>query len=428
MSTSCVDNNGTNNAVGSGRRIQVLDYIRAMAIIHVFIYHYFMEWFNASFMVVPEGIVNNLDRLQVFKDGGLFGLVKNLASFLLVYGFSAVNIFLVVSGFVLALGWLKKETKENLLYFYWRKYKRILVPFYASLLLGVGMFFLRNFLFPSEGGPPIFSLLDGLKMLFVPFLVYDIELLQKFNGDYWFVPLILQMYLLFPLLIFLLKKMGPWKFLLMIFVVSIGYRLYASYYLDTVPIGVYFETKNSYRLMVFALPRLFEFGFGMALGYWYAKGVDVLAYLGRARFLLAGLILGYGGFVLRMYRPGWAFCDMLMGVGLFPVLLFAVNWISHFWKGGEKVLKKVGKVSYPIYLLHHYFLNYLFLPLLSVAGLRGNEWAFWLLIIPYSAVCIWLGELANWLGKAFSDVFKWLGQANPVERWKRVLESIRVRN
>ena len=407
----------TENKPEKSGRIEVLDFIRALAIIHVFVFHYYMEWFKGSFMLIPQGIQANLPRLEIFKDGGIIGLIKNLFSFLFFYGFSAVNVFLVVSGFVLTYSLLSKKNKSEQLgggsrngifkwiwgwlIYYWKKFKRILLPFYASVVVGIFLLYFRNIVFPTLAGAPVYNWIDGLKLLFFPFLVFDMALVQKFNGDYWFVPLILQMYLIFPFLFFLLKKMKVLKFLILMLIICASFRFYATYFLDSVPIAVSWPSKNGYLYFSFFLPRIFEFSFGMVLGYLhYFKG-GVLAFLGRIRFFALGAIMAYTGYVFLMYKWGWVFSDLLMGTGLFPMLLGLANLIAKN-KWGEIALKKIGKLSYPIYLLHHYFLNYTLLPLLIVLGLAGNETAFWLVLLPYSILSVGLGQVAEWLELAWS--------------------------
>lgn len=396
-----------------------MDYVRALAIIHVFLFHYYMEWFKAGFMLIPQGFWANLPRLEIFRDGGVAGFLKNIFSFLFFYGFSAVNVFLVVSGFVLTYSFMKglakgEENKSGWLAFvlkwtryYLKKFKRILIPLYGSVLAGILFLYLRNWLFPSMAANPVYDGWDYLKMIFFPFLVFDYSLVQKFNGDYWFVPLILQMYLLFPILVFFLRKIGVWKFLLLLYVLCAGYRFYAAFYIDAVPIAVSWPSKESYYPYSFFLPRIFEFGFGMVLGYLQFKKGNVLDYLGRMRFFLIGAAMTYCGYFFLMYRWGWGLSDLLMGVGLFPLFLNLANFLARN-KFLARILKVTGEVSYSVYLLHHYFLNYILLPLLAVAGLAGNEAAFWLVMLPYSILSVGLGMAADYLEAAAVPAWMYL--------------------
>jgi peptidoglycan/LPS O-acetylase OafA/YrhL len=390
-------------------RIEVLDIVRALAIIHVIMYHYYIEWFQGSFLIVPDGVAANIPRLEVFKDGGVVGFIKNIFSFLFVYGFSSVNLFLILSGFVLTYSMLKRsaehsakasvkspsEVKNGTLKKFWgqffgRRLNRVLVPFYISVIIGVGFLFLRNVLFPAFASQPIYNWIDVLKLIFVPFVFFDFTLLQKFNGDYWFVPLILQLYVIFPLLFIILKKIGPWKFIIGAFLLTASYRFIATYYLDTVPMGVIYPSSNSYYLFSFFLPRLMEFCFGMFIAFYYFRRQDFIDRLTCGFCLIGGAILALSGFALSSYRFGWVFSDMTAGCGLF-IFFLGLGKLLMKNEIVKKTLTFIGGASYEIFLLHHYFLNYLMVPLIMVLGIR-NEAAFWLLIPFYVAISVLLGE------------------------------------
>jgi peptidoglycan/LPS O-acetylase OafA/YrhL len=378
---------------GPVKRIDLLDFVRALAIIHIIMYHYYLEWFKGSFLVVPEGILANLPRLEVFKDGGIFGAVKNIFSFLFAYGFTSVNLFLLLSGFVLTYSLLVrsgKGEKNKWRVFLWKRFKRVLVPFYISVVIGIGFLYLRNAVFPALGGAPMYGIWDCLKLLFVPFAFYDIQFLQLFNGDYWFVPLILQLYLIFPILYLLLKKTGPWKFLAGAFIVTVLYRFIAAYFLDSVPMGVIYPSANSYRLFSFFLPRLFEFGLGMALAYWHFNKARFLERVTCHICAAAGLVFSFSGFILNMYRWGWAFSDLCVAGGLFFLFLgIAKKFDGRRARG--RIMKTISGASYEIFLLHHYFLNYFLMPLIVTMGIK-NETGFWLLMPVFFVVAVLIGE------------------------------------
>jgi len=403
---------------GKIKRIGALDLIRAFAIIHIVIYHWYIEWYNGSFLIVPEGIGPNIERLQLFKDGGIIGLVKNLFSFIFAYGFTSVNLFLVLSGFVLTYGLLKRPGTVKWFAFMIKRIKRVFIPFYISVLIGIGFLYLRNFVFPAMAAAPLYGWLDGLKMLFFPFAFYDIQFLQKFNGDYWFVPLILQLYLVFPVLYWFLKKVGPVKFLVTVFLLTVSYRFVAAYYLDTVPMGVIYPSSNSYYLFSFFLPRLFEFGFGMALAYWQLRSRDFLENATCRLCLLMGLLFSFSGFALNSYRWGWIFSDLTVAVGLFFFFLGIAKIIGAASRTG-KVLCKVSDASYEIFLLHHYFLNYFLMPLILTIGIK-NETAFWLTMPVYLVAVILIGEGGRRLSKMTELALVRLKEAWPGKKKSRL--------
>jgi len=396
------------------RHIAVLDYIRAFAILHIVLYHYFLEYFQGSFLIVPDGIGANLPRLEVFKDGGIIGLIKNIFSFIFVYGFTSVNLFLVLSGFVLTYSLLnhqKSGQKISWPPYLWKRLKRILIPFYISVFLGVGFLYLRNFLFPQFAAAPIFDFVDVIKLFIPPFVFFDIQFLQKFNGDYWFIPLILQLYLVFPFLYMALKKIGVKKFLIAAFLIAAAYRYVAAFYLDSVPMGVIYPAANSYRLFSFFLPRLFEFCLGMGLAKMQFEKSTFLESISCRWCVFIGGILAFSGFVFDSFRLGWAVSDLFMAAGLFILFLGIARKIGHQKKaaplsGGPSaaaVLKKVSDSSYEIFLLYHYFLNYFLVPLLITLQFK-NETGFWLFLPVFVvAVCL-IGEIGRRMS-AFAEYF-----------------------
>lgn len=378
-------------------RLESLDFVRGLAIIHIFLYHYYIEWFQGSFLIVPEGVGANIDRLRIFQGGGLLDIVKNLFSFLWVYGFTSVNLFLLLSGFVLTFSAVKSNMEINgigdLWSFYVKKLKRLLIPFYVTLILGVGVLFLRNVLYPQFAAMPVYTWLDGLKTLFVPFLVYDISFLQKFNGDLWFITLILQLYILFPLLYHFLKKFGAWNFLFGCLAITVVYRFVASYWLDTAPMGVIFPARNSYLLFSFFLPRLFEFALGMSLGYAQYKGKDVLSKITGGWEFLASVAIMLIGFSLNSNRIGWSVSDAVISVGLFATLLNIGVYFARV-EFLKTAMLKLSESSYEIYLLHHYMLNYLLMPLILILGFK-NELGFWIGIPVFFIVAVVTGMIGQ---------------------------------
>jgi len=397
---------GVSSKVPSGKgHIGALDFIRALAIIHIVIYHWYIEWYNGSFLIVPEGVAANIPRLELFKDGGVLGALKNLFSFLFAYGFTSVNLFLLLSGFVLTYSLLTRPAAIKWLSFLRKRIKRVFIPFYISVAIGVGFLFLRNFLFPALGAAPIYDWIDGLKLLFFPFAFYDIQFLQKFNGDYWFIPLILQLYLVFPLLYLMLKKWGPARFLAVVFVATVSYRFLAAYFLDSVPMGVIYPASNSYRLFSFFLPRLFEFGLGMALAYLQIKSGSFIERVGCKICFIAGMFFSFAGFAMNAYQWGWIFSDMVVAAGLFFFFLGIARAIGTRSATG-KIMSRISGASYELFLFHHYFLNYFLMPLVVTLGIR-NETAFWLLMPLYLAAVILIGEGGRRLS-ALADVL-WNG-------------------
>jgi|GEM_PF-1309323 len=417
------------NKSAGAARVVILDYIRALLMIRIFLYHYYVEWFGASYFFVMDGPAANVGRMWVF-DGGVSGnggaidgfwslagwilaVFMNVFSWFFMYGFATVNVFLLISGFVLTLSMLNRGdgagagqaiskihgiwlAVRKWVLFNWKRLRRLIVPFYIAVLAGILFWYGRNLFFPQFADWPLFDLWDLGKLLVLPFLFFDMGLLQRFNGDYWFIVLILQLYLLFPVLYWVLKKVGVWKFMFFVAVLTFGYRYYAAFYLDGAPSGVLLPTEHSYRIYSFFLPRLFEFSFGMALGWLYFSNNKIFESFKKARWFWMGTAATLGGYFLLMYRWGWIFSDAVLGVGLFFLFFGIANWISGYGKI-TNYLKKIGESAYELYLWHHYFLNYFLMYLLFVLGLKGNEWVFFAVMPVYFVIVVYLGFFGKYL-------------------------------
>ncbi len=382
----------------------LLDLVRGLAIIFIFFYHYLQSFFGSTFLITADGFQNNLSRLIVFKGGGILDFFKNIFSILFAYGFAAVNIFIVLSGFVLTWAILNQEQFKKIIWwdFYFKKIKRILIPFYISVGITILLLIFRNYFFPQLNWLPDYGGFDLLKFIIPIFPFFDVHWLQQLNGDYWYIPLILQLYLIFPLLIWLMKKIGVIKFLWSTLLLTLAYRFLASYgyelllpwiklpFLDTAPMGVISTAQNSYYGFTFFLPRLFEFCFGMGLAFWQFQKKDVLKkIIGTWQFglFLLMTILGFGS---DYYRWGWIFSDCIIGVGFFGLTLNIANWVSQF-RLVEKILNFFSKTSYEIYLWHHNFLNLMFLPILAAVGWK-NGFGFWVFLPIYILLIALIGQ------------------------------------
>lgn len=120
----------------------------------------------------------------------------------LMYGRLAVVFFLVLSGFSLAIsaarnGWHPGGTAR----FLSRRAWRILPPYWAALVLSVAVAY---FIVPaSHFGPP------NLKTVVVyGLLAQDVAMAPTPNGAFWSIAVEAELYLLFPLLLFIRRRLG----------------------------------------------------------------------------------------------------------------------------------------------------------------------------------------------------------------------------
>jgi peptidoglycan/LPS O-acetylase OafA/YrhL len=192
------------------------------------------------------------------------------------------------------------------------------------------------------------------------------------NAAWWYFSMLIQFYLIFPLLFWTARKLGPGKFLL----AACALGFFVRYLMLIV-----YPQHGFWLLGGFAICRLPEFALGMALGTWHSQSRDrVEKFLLGGIGLLTGLIL-YPA-VQQLYHNGftYVFVDLATGACCLLVIVGVAGIISRF-PGPAKVLGLVGAFSYGLYLVHQPYVIWL--------GLRIREvpvWIFFLIVVATLAV------------------------------------------
>jgi peptidoglycan/LPS O-acetylase OafA/YrhL len=251
-------------------------------------------------------------------------------------GAQAVGVFLVLSGFGLTYGLAGKGSPAG----GWGSwYVRRLVRLFPVYWLAHLVYLVSPFVHRQDpiDYRLIFSLLGNR--------VYPVETMFYYmSPSWWFFGLLLQLYLVFPLLCGLLEKLGPWKYLVLCGTVTV-----LSRYLF---FGI-LQANGNYVQGAFFGCRLWEFGAGMVLARAYIRDAETV----EARlFSLSALAFGLAIYVLGVfsYRPSftYSFTDMLIGTGLFIVVANLAR-ATRFLPRAGSVLAVIGVYSYGIYLFHH---------------------------------------------------------------------------
>src|SRR5204863_4791656 len=103
------------------------------------------------------------------------------------------------------------------------------------------------------------------------------------NAAWWYFSLLIQLYLIFPLLFCAARRFGPWHFLL----IACGVGFFARYLLLVV-----YPQNGLWVLGGFAICRLPEFALGMTMGMWHSRShARVEWFLLRGAGFVTGLIL-----------------------------------------------------------------------------------------------------------------------------------------
>ena len=256
-------------------------------------------------------------------------------------GFHAVGVFLVLSGFGLTyslartgeppngwIGWYRSRLLR-LFPMYWIAHLVYLVSPFQARYEAIDYRFLLSFL-----GDRIWP----LEMIF-----------YYFNAALWYFGLLLELYVVFPLLFRLLQKVGVAPFLIVCGVATFGCRYVL---LCVVPVNGYWVQG------AFFLPRLWEFALGMAMGLAYRKSA---ASAERSVFSAATLVAGAILYTVGLYSYGalwsYTFTDALTGTGL-AILLAHVARRCALAPVLGGTLATVGVYSYGLYLLHQPYVLY----------------------------------------------------------------------
>jgi peptidoglycan/LPS O-acetylase OafA/YrhL len=335
------------------KRLVWLDVTKALAIWFVVYFHFFRTYFEhgdlppADWSSFAAGLTTFLREAWLELSG---------------LGFHAVGAFIALSGWALMQSTMRRaESGGGISWLEWYRARFIrLYPMYwvAHLVYLVSPFTAR---FEQIDHRIILSLL-GLRFI-------DIE--SNFfylNAAWWYFAMLIQFYLVFPLLFFAARKLGATGFL--IAACALGFFIR---YLFLIP----FPQNGMWIQGGLALCRLPEFGFGMALAMWDRKWPE-----GVQRFLTGGLGLVTGAILypaaLQLYANGFTyiFVDFATGACCMLVLVGIAGIISRFSLLGS-FFGTIGVYSYGIYLVHHPYVIWL--------GLRIREqpiWGFLLICIP----------------------------------------------
>jgi peptidoglycan/LPS O-acetylase OafA/YrhL len=257
-----------------------------------------------------------------------------------------VQIFFILSGFGLTVGYLE-QSKANWSWkrWAWRRITKIVIPYEIFVVLSFGLGILGSRLYTSVNVPfswvSLLSYLTFTRNLYSPGWVWNIP--------FWFMPVIIGLYISFPILIKILEKWGPWMLLLIAALVTCG----------TLAMRIIFSLKGGHQADVFTF-WMVQFAIGMVLAYVRKTTPHKLHLLTSPTTFFLGAGLVTCSWALRTYVPlGAVFNDSITSIGIFLVLL------NLGWTGRSKipilgkVLNALSSKSYLMYLIHYPIIKFL---------------------------------------------------------------------
>lgn len=329
MSTlaSAVDETTPRVEVRERLHLDHVDGLRALAALVVYVNHAYAQTWNPITGQFPRGF------LSVF-------------TYSLAFGHFAVAVFIAVSGFCLALPLVDSadRMRGGVVAFLKRRARRILPPYYAALVLCLGLIF-------TILGRPTGSLWDVPIQVDTTSIVSHFVLLQnvfgtgKINYVFWSIATEWHIYFLFPLFALGVRRLGVGKMVLA--------ALASGYVVAWLAHGTRLERANPHFIGIFAL--------GMAAAYVVRSPLPVFVRLRSQSFwpaasaLLLALVVGSCFFVDVETLKQWSWLpDLAMGLFTVGVLVHATlhrsSRLTRFL--GARSLVFIGTFSYSLYLLH----------------------------------------------------------------------------
>lgn len=321
----------------AAKRLEVVDWVKGVAITLVVIFHTYEAiygWVGHDLFGLFLGTFK-LWRLQAYMidfsswESISRGLVK-----LTCLGYQGVHVFVVLSGFLLM--WTSRDREISIFEFYFRRFLR-LYPLYWLVILSV--ITLNLVVHGVLGATP-----SQILVLFLGWAGVGLP----FNSALWFMGLIVQLYLVFPLLHILLKAMGARRFLLGIWMVSVASLFFVPFLWVGLFVGGW----------------LFEFSVGMVMANHYSRVEPMLHGIKTMTLLLLAYLTGL---LLSNFRVTWP-----LGRPLYGIALTLLIWSIYNTAREAKIFNPIrrffvfmGLSSFAMWLINQPFMQEYYLLLAS---------------------------------------------------------------
>lgn len=309
------------------QKLYGLDHLRALAILYVFLFHYF---------ILSQG------QPQWLPDFAKFG-------------WTGVDLFFVLSGFLISsqlFVQINQGQNISLKQFFLKRFFRIIPVFWVSL----GIYFSFPFFREKESLPPLWKFLT-----FTQNLGLNLKDFGTFSHA-WSLCVEEHFYLVLPLILILLQlkkclKKSYWL-LITLFLFGFGIRIYSfnQLYLPKIIDDnswlywykfIYYPTYNRLDgLLVGVL---------IAAIYWFKPIIwDKISKYGNLFILLGFIVLTFAYFLcydqMTFYASVFGFPIIALGYGF--IVVGAVCPTSFLYKWNSKITSFIAMLSYGIYLTH----------------------------------------------------------------------------
>lgn len=289
-------------------RIKFLDGFRGLAILLVVLFHAYSRWVT----VLPLG--KGLSEFFVFKQGYL-----------------GVQLFFLISGFVILM---TLEKSENFLQFIKKRWLRL---FPGMLIVTVFIFITSPFLPERPAGiPGVSSVLPGLLFIepnWIHKLVgLDIPVME---GAFWSLYVEVKFYIIFGLLYFYFGRKGALIGIISCYFIWLGIRI--MLFTRVTPLDFYLHISGDILSFIY---------FG-----WFGSGA--LAYLFFTSKNVIYLFFALGVGLLSVFSLNFHSAQTVIFIVVVLLLFLATIYFDSLKNiFANKVFIFFGFISYPLYLIH----------------------------------------------------------------------------
>jgi peptidoglycan/LPS O-acetylase OafA/YrhL len=342
-----------------------MDVLRGMAIIAIVIHHWLL--------------------FMPYENSKLSTLIHTIAG-------TFVHLFFVLSGCGLTISYFQKK-HFSLGEWARRRFVKLVAPYWiiitvTFILVNLFHFVMPAFITKSYSWSVLLTYLTFSRNFYSP--------PWELNPTFWFMPVILGLYILFPILVKTLEKYGAIVLLAISVLIT-----YPSIYLF---FGLSTDHQSSIPLF-----QLAEFSLGMSLGYLQLFHPGYFGRLTDFRFLCLGFLLYTIAWAMATFLEyGPSYDDLFTAAGIFLIALYAYRWMTKFSpRISARILTQFSKESYMIYLIHGPLILYLAKPIfIRSIGLETNS----LMMIILSLIfCLIVFLLAKLLSPSINSLtFHWL--------------------
>lgn len=269
------------------------------------------------------------------------------------FGWAGVSLFFVLSGFCIHYSYLRSP-RFKISSFFWRRFWRIYPAYFAALL---GFTILGHFALPNH---PLTK-----QFFWHAIFIHNLSDATFFgiNASFWSIATEMQLYLLYPVLIFFRKRIGIERCLVLTFTGGCVWRLIAVEHVG-LPEGAITAAFTA------PLMTWFDWTLGAFVAERFMRGDQ--AFRLRKIWLLFLIPIFIGS---SFFKPATVF-SFSLAAGISAVVLDAA--LARSWKQTPLVvaLTFIGTISYSLYLWHQPIMTKVPHSIARLLGLPGAWMAF----------------------------------------------------